>query len=389
MRAEWEYQCRLYEESLQTGRHQEEFHALATFEEKVNYDADMFMQAYFGNRNTMRRPIALKGVRFGVVMDAAGRVPGLVTRMIGDGIQRILWLGWDERLLEAACDDYRGITRQNTAEKRRLKRKYDDDTRTCYVEREKAQEEWYSHLELSRLVGDLNKHHGYMRKRQERNDIEGSYIVEITDPDIQHRYHGMAPQWIDIRATSSPGVFEGTFDVLPIRKGVMLFSESEESLLAHADVCDAFHISGGKDNPAAFRMFQAGFMLGWQRKSQYMEDSSIDCDTTTAPRVREYMKQPTPEGTTRYYMRWRGDGNRLKDYWKPQGRRGRADERDDGWLEFRKNNGGQLIVDFGVGTVDGGVHGYKAQDEPFFTGDWATANKSGPWPVPLSAAWAH
>lgn len=388
MKAEWEDQCRAYEESVRTGHRKEEFNALATLEEKVNYDPDMFMEVYFGNRNTMRRPIALKGVRFKVVQEAASRVPGLIARMIGDGIQKILCLGWNEGLVETACDDYRTSTGINAAAKRRLKRKYDDHNETSYVEKEMASEEWLNHMELRRIVGDLNEHHQHMRKRQKRTDIEGSYIVDVTDPDIQLMSRNMTPQWIDIRATSSPGVYEGSFDIVPMYQGVMLFSESQESLLAHADMCDAFHVTRVNNDADAFRIFQAGFMLGWQRKWQTMEHDH-EVYHRNPPRVQKYMKKKTPEGTTRYYMRWRGDGESLKRYWKLQGRRGRTDERDDGWVEFREENGGKLIVDFGIGTIDGEFHAYKVKDEPFCTGDWATIPKQGPWESPLSATWAH
>lgn len=388
IREEWEGQCRLYEESLRTGRHQEEFHALATFEEKVNYDADMFMEVYFGNRNTIPRPIAFKGVQFEVVREAVGRVPGLTSRVIGHGMQMILWVGWDERLVRTACDDYQKITVRETAEKRRLKRKYDDDTRTSYVEREKAREEWVNLQGLRCLVDDLTQPRLSKRQRQEKISIEGSYLVDVTDPHIQRVFHGMEPQWIDIRATPTLGVYEGSFNILPLHKGVMLFSQSKDSLSAHAEMCDAFYVTGGKNNTAAFRTFQAGFMLGWERKSQILEETYEDCNKP-APRVRKYMKQATPEGTTRYHMRWRGDGKCLKDYWTLQGRRGRADAREDGWVEFRESNGGQLIVDFGIGTVDGEVHGYKVKDKPFFTGDWATINGRGPWLNPISGDWAH
>ncbi|EMR72770.1 hypothetical protein UCREL1_176 [Eutypa lata UCREL1] len=110
-----------------TGRHQQEFHDLATLEEKLNYDADMFMEVYFGSRDTLLEPVPFMGVNFDVVLEAVSRVPGLKSRNVGRDYHKMLWIGWDELLVRNACDRYMDVARINLEARRKIQRKYHAD----------------------------------------------------------------------------------------------------------------------------------------------------------------------------------------------------------------------------------------------------------------------
>ncbi|KAK7753363.1 hypothetical protein SLS62_004653 [Diatrype stigma] len=369
----WEERWRIYKESLASGRHEEEFLALATLEEKANYDADMFIEFYFKSRETLPRPIALRGIRFDVVQEAARRIPGLIAWAVGEGSRKLLWLGWDKDAME------REWSQQKLINHDRPKRKRLNGAEACAAQKKLDQEDAFIHADIMQMGKNILMHHRERKKPFRMAGvpyIEGSYLLDIVDPEIAMMYHGQGPRWIDVGDTPTSGVYEATYDIQPMGKGVMLFCDHKDLLSAHAEMCDVFANAGLRGKTEAFRAFHLGFLLGWTRKRRIMEADTPE--SIAAKRARQYVTAKTPPGITRLYMHWRGTGGQLDEFWRKQGRHGRIDQGEDGWVEFNTKKGGQLTINFGIGTIDGELKAYKVEGQSHFTGgSWPNARRGG------------
>lgn len=387
----WSERWREYAEAVETGRHQEEFDSLATLEEKANYDAEMFVEAYFKSRETLPQPVALRGIRIDVVQKAASSIPGLIAWTGGEGTRKMLWLGWDESSVKLQCAQQNLIDQYHSPMHRGLKRKHFNGVKAYSAEKKQATEDAIEHRGQVLMGGHILEYHEHRKNPVRRPGIPyigGSYIINIVDPEIATLYPDQGPRYIDVRASQTPGVYEATYDIQPMGKGVMLFSKYKDTLSAHAEACDAFADAGIRDDPGAFRAFHVGFYLGWTRKQGIMETNQPE--SPAAKRVREFVTRKTPDSIKRYYMRWRGTGDQLCGFWRMQGRKGRVDQREDGWVEFNEDIGGRLAINFGIGTVDGEFRAYKVENQSHFTGgDWANASKDRwQWIPEFSGSWA-
>lgn len=347
---------------------------VATLEEKLNYDADMFMEVYFGSRDTLLEPVPFMGVNFDVVLEAVSRVPGLKSRNVGRDYHKMLWIGWDELLVRNACDRYMDVARINLEARRKIQRKYHADLAKRRKEKQQEKGEEHEDRRLTILRDRLKQHHAYMRNPGRKVGIEGSYIVDVTDHDFLLSFYSQSRKWVDIRSTSTPGVYEATFDIQPMGQGVMLLSKSMETLSDHAEECDAFRAAGVGDDMSMFHAFQVGYRLGMKRKRQDVEDYGA------LQHSREFNGGEIPADFSRYHMRWRGIEMKLKGCWL-RDKEGRTEERR-GWVEFKRDSLGQFIVDFGVDTVKGEVHAYKVDDQPLSPkGDWASLQEVASLPL--------
>ncbi|KAI1099378.1 hypothetical protein F4804DRAFT_85437 [Jackrogersella minutella] len=366
MKANWEAQCEAYMESCFSGRRQEDFDNLATLEEKLNFDIDLFIATYYSDRETLPTPISFRGINFDLVMDEFAKVPDLYAQKVGTDFQKMLWVGWDKKEVKEACKRYAKLAKENAAVRRLLKEKH----------KVLAQEKKQGKV----LAWRLEPHRDYVAKQNRNRGIDGSYVVEATfnmgltrDPESQ---------WMDIRNTDLPGVYEATFNFMPAVEGVMILSENDEDLQKYNDQFEPpktvqATTVGMQDTT------RDGSQPGSKRKRRQTGDEEQSrADGSSHSHNAKRMRPDMPEvasGLTRYYTRWRGSMGTISSGTQ----RLREDGGGEEWIDFSDSNEARFIAHCNVSLLSGAVRGYKVSDQPKFeVSRWSMRPKA-----PTSYVW--
>ncbi|KAI5868194.1 hypothetical protein GGS23DRAFT_16969 [Durotheca rogersii] len=354
IKAEWEAQCAAYKESCFSGRRQADFDNLATLEEKLNFDVDMFMETYYSDRATIPHPMPFRGVNFDLVMEAVSRVPGLYAQKVGTDFQRMLWIGWNKQEVKEICREYAVQAKRNAAERRLLKQQ------TSLLSADKNRDKVSNWR--------LRPHRNYVAVLNQNQSLAGSYIVEMSIQGAPSESYQDGHQWVEIRKTDSPDVYEATFDFMPAMKGVMILARDDEEIQKYIDQCDP----PSQSEPPASSGGDAtggGTRAGSKRKRGQNAGSGPNPGNK---RMRPVMPD-VPAGHTRYYSRWRGSvGTATID---PIGERVLENRESEGWVEFLKGNT-QFIVHSEAPLLSDTIRAYKIADEPKFKAwRWTTLPK--------------
>ncbi|KAI2465881.1 hypothetical protein F4781DRAFT_407656 [Annulohypoxylon bovei var. microspora] len=365
----WESQCAAYKESCFSGRRQENFDNLATLEEKLNFDIDMFIETYGSDKELLPTPIPFRGISFDFVMETLANVPNLYIQKVGTDFQKMLWVGWDRKAVKEACKEYAKVAKENAAARRLQKERNKVLAHGKKLEKMKA---W-------RLV----PHRDYLAKKDRNRGIEGSYIVEATfylnlirEPDSQ---------WMDIRSTDLAGVYEATFNFMPAVEGVMIFSQSNEDIQQYINGFEP-----PKNAPITtatsknYATNTTGPPPGTKRKWGQTDniEQTVWYERSHTKRMRPEMPAgDLPGGYTRYYTRWRGTmGTRTTTNGTY-----RVCENGEGneWIDFLDGDKAQFIVHCTVPLLNGVAHCYKVSDQAKFEAiQWSTRPK-----VPTPYVW--
>lgn len=353
VKAEWEAQCAAYKESCFSGRRQADFDNLATLEEKLNFDIDMFMETYYSSRETLPSPMLFRGINFDVVMEAVAQVPGLYSQKSGNDFQKCLFVGWDKKEVKQACKEYLTLAKENaTARRLRIKQSH-------ALSHEKK---------VDRAIAwRMLAHQEYLERRsRERGNhmIEGSYVVEMTFRRANREEYTPERQFMDIRATTYPGVYEATFNFTPAMEGVMVLAETEEAVQKWI----SFFEPDPAQAPAPTTSNNSEPQAGSKRKKNQTNDG--ENGSSAGPNAKR-MRAASPhvlEGYSTYFMRWRGRvGIPLyKDTYR--------NEEGEGFVYFLESNKAQFIIDeVKVPLLADATKGYKVSDQPKFTASkWAS-----------------
>ncbi|KAL7627917.1 hypothetical protein AAE478_002112 [Parahypoxylon ruwenzoriense] len=361
MKADWEAQCEEYKDSCFSGRRQADFDNLATLEEKLNFDVDMFMEAYYSYRGTVPFPMPFRGINFDVVMDAVARVPGLYCQKVGTDFQRMLWIGWDKQAVKQACKQYAVLAKENAAVRRLLKQQ----SSILMSEKKRAREtKWL-----------LRPHREYAERINRDHGIKGSYVVEVSFRGVPTDTYPDNQQWLDIRGTSLPEVYEATFNFMPALEGVMILARNEEDIQKYIDACEGpaqpqFTVASA--GGATWGGPQSGSKRTWDQ-SNVGEQNGGYAASDSNKRMRPVMSDVL-EGCTRYLSRWRGSiGTKL--YIGTE--RVRENGENDGWVDFLGDGKAQFIAHCNAPLLGRMIHGYKVSDQTKYEAlQWAMLPKA-------------
>ncbi|KAI1807555.1 hypothetical protein F4811DRAFT_443163 [Daldinia bambusicola] len=344
MKADWEAQFSAYEKSCIAGHRQEDFNNLATLEEKLNFDIDMFMETYYSRSDILPHPVPFRGVDTDFVMAAVAEVPGLYCQKVGNDFQKLLWVGWDKKEVKQACKEYAAQAKENAAARRQLKQQQ------SILAHEKKLEK--------KAATRLQPHREYVANAIRNRGLEGSYIVEATLLGVQRE---AGSSWVEIRKTILNDVFEATFNFMPAIEGVMILAPSDDDIQKYIRLVEPLRRAqapaDGNDEVSS-----GGSQPGSKRKRAQNEIGTIDgsSQTPNSKRARSDIRA-VPEGHTRYYIRWRGTVGTAP---APSGKGKVPRENGEGesWIDFTEGEKAQFIAHLKAPLIDEVINGYKIQD---------------------------
>ncbi|KAI2621166.1 hypothetical protein GGR54DRAFT_600450 [Hypoxylon sp. NC1633] len=369
MKADWEAQCAAYKESCFSGRRQADFDNLATLEEKLNFDVDMFLETYYSDRRTLPGPTPFRGINFEFIMDAMAKIPGLCAQKVGTDFQKMLWVGWDKKEVKQVCKEYTALAKANAAERRQVKQKAEA---LAHEKRLKKAQHWR-----------LEPHRDYVGRANRGRGVEGSYIVEVAVLGGFHEESKTAREWMDIRTTILPGVYEATFNFMPALEGVMILSQVEEDVQKYLNYFEppTTAQATATNNEDATR---AGPQSGSKRKRKQTGNGGQGrANGSSSGPDPKRLRPDVPdllEGCTRYHARWRGSVATKTFEGTGDGRepvRVRENGENKGWVDFLESDKAQFMVHCEAPLIVGVVQGYKVSDQPRFEASkWAARPKA-------------
>ncbi|KAI8957255.1 hypothetical protein F5Y11DRAFT_98730 [Daldinia sp. FL1419] len=360
MKTDWETQSSAYKESCFSGRRQADFDNLATLEEKLNFDVDMFLETYYSSPDILPNPTPFRGINLDVVMTAVGKINGLYCQKVGNDFQKLLWVGWDKKQVKQACKEYAALAKENAAIRRELKKQH-----SILAHEKKLQK-----VAASRL----QPHREYVANVVRNRGPEGSYIVEVGLLGVKR---DAGSSWMEIRRSALDGVFEATFNFMPAAEGVMILAKSDddidrfirlvEPLRKVQDEVESNDTGSNASQPGSKRK------RGQNENAQQGRDDG-NSQNSNPKRIRSNIPA-VPEGYTRYLTRWRGTvGNISSHTGNPEIRR----ENGDGecWIDFTEGEKAQFTAHFQTPLMNEIVPGYKIQDRNMYEATkWETRPK--------------
>lgn len=340
MTAFWDENCEAYSKKLESHPKREEFDALATLEEKLELDPDLFMDIYFLDRKTTPDPLSLTKFDFEKVGRAVAKVATLNARVVGSGKQKTLRIGWNlQDVIRSSSASAGGLTGPA-------------------VQRQMAK--------IKNRVARLKPHHDFMEKRRAGSEpsLVGSYHVEITGSGWKDEFYKPGRLWLDIqRPCTTQDVYDATFDFGPALKGKMLISANRDALVVHSRIMDTVDLADPEEFEDKREAFLQGFLYAMKRSRGTDED-----EAKLAKHKTFSLGTPKPDVLpTRYDVSCRGT-HRVPE-WEDHFQNTYANE-SRGCLTFKDGE----LCEFeltcpwtqfkGVPSLEGTITGYKVADWP-------------------------
>ncbi|KAI1650422.1 uncharacterized protein F4817DRAFT_261099 [Daldinia loculata] len=349
MKADWEAQSSAYKESCFSGRRQADFDNLATLEEKLNFDIDMFLETYYSDPDILPDPMPFRGINFDVVMTAIEQIKGLYCQKVGNDFQKMLWVGWDKKDVKQACKEYATLAKENAAVRRQLKKQH-----TILAHEKKLEK---------KAASRLQPHREYVANVVRNRGLEGSYVVEATLLGVQRE---AGSSWVEIRKTMLNDVFEATFNFMPAAEGVIILAQNDGDIDRYIRLVEPLRkvpAPAVESNNAS----SSGSQPGSKRKrgqNESVEQGRIDGSSQIPKRMRSDIPA-VPEGCTRYYTRWRGTvGTTPSDIGATKILRENGE--GESWIDFTEGEKAQFIAHLETPLMAEVIHGYKIQDRNIY-----------------------
>ncbi|KAK6957972.1 hypothetical protein Daesc_000764 [Daldinia eschscholtzii] len=351
MKADWEAQSTAYKESCFSGRRQADFDNLATLEEKLNFDIDMFLETYYSRPDILPHPMPFRGINFDFVMAAVAQVEGLYCQKVGNDFQKMLWIGWDKKEVKQACKEYAALAKENAAVRRQMKKQH------AFLAHEKK---------LERAAATrLKPHREYVANVVRNRGLEGSYIVEVTHLGVQRQ---AGSSWVEIRKTILDGVFEATFNFMPAVEGVIILAQSDDDIQRYIHLVEPLRRAQAP-TVQTDEASSSGSQTGSKRKRS--ENESADqgrtggsSQTPASKRARSDLPA-VPAGHTRYYIRWRGTVG-ITPPASGATKVLRENGEGESWIDFTEGEKAQFIAHLKVPLINEVIPGYKIQDRNMY-----------------------
>ncbi|KAI1379656.1 hypothetical protein F4677DRAFT_338515 [Hypoxylon crocopeplum] len=363
MKADWEAQCAAYKDSCFTGRRQADFDNLATLEEKLNFDIDMFLEAYYSDQETLPDPMPFRGINFEIVMKAMAKVSGLYIQKVGTDFQKMLWVGWDKKRVKQACKEYAELAKDNAAARRLLKQQ---GRALAHEKRLDRAMQWR-----------LEPHRDYMARINRSRGIEGSYIIEATLLGAPREESKTAREWMDVRNTTFPSVFEATFNFTVV-EGVMILSQNDADIQTYINQFEPpSKVQATTTNNRDMNL--GGPQPGSKRKRKQNSDGWLSrANGSSSGPDPKRIRSDVPavlEGCTRYHTRWRGTIVTPAIHMGAEP--GRENGENEGWIDFLESSKAQFFAHCKVPLLTGVIQGYKVSDQAKFKASkWETRPKA-------------
>ncbi|KAI0111704.1 hypothetical protein F4814DRAFT_423336 [Daldinia grandis] len=359
MKADWEAQSSAYKESCFSGRRQADFDNLATLEEKLNFDLDMFLEIYYSDPDILPDPMPFRGINFDVVMAAIEQIKRLYCQKVGNDFQKMLWVGWDKKDVKQTCKEYAALAKENAAVRRQLKKQH-----TILAHEKKLEK---------KAASRLQPHREYIANVVRNRGIEGSYVVEATLLGVARE---AGSSWVEIRKTVLDGVFEATFNFMPASEGVMVLARNDDDVGRYIRLVEPLR----KVPAPAVESSNANSsrsQLGSKRKRGHIEsaEQGRSDESTQIPKRMRADIPTVASGWTRYYTHWRGTVGIAPT---PIGATKTLRENGEGesWVDFTEGETAQFIAHLQTPLMAEVIHGYKIQDRNIYEATkWETRPK--------------